>query len=152
MAVVVLWASFWHVCWCMDLYSFNFMDHPWRLSVSVRNLVSPKPLDIEFTINIWHLYHTCPKMNKSTLLFVDILNTAGWVNYSSDPDQTKHFCSLLWIYTVCPGMSVRFLRVNTVYTHFRFQLVFYLHLYRTVIGARQNHRIVAGLNGLEITT
>ena len=37
-----------------------------------------------------------------------------------DPGQTA-VCSLIWVYTVCPDLSVRKLRIITVFVSFSFQ-------------------------------
>ena len=42
------------------------------------------------------------------------LKIAGWVANSVDPDETPHLRCLIWVYTVCSGMSVPILMVNTV--------------------------------------
>ena len=60
-------------------------------------------------------YHVCSKIWTSTIHYPMLcLKIAEWVANSVDPNESHVLRRLIWVYTVCSGLSVRIHMVNKV--------------------------------------
>ena len=64
-----------------------------------------------FLISQWKAHVVGTHLNNSNLLPTVVSKIARWVANSVDPDESPHLRHLIWVYTVCSGLSDK---INTI--------------------------------------